>query len=158
MHVLVRTSIPIAASPETVFDVVSNSRNFPRFFHALGPIPGADRVELLPSSDGALERRYVHMSDGSRVEERDLEVDRPRRYRYRWLSRPKPPLHLLVRSAESDWRVEPAGEGTRLRWNYDFELTSRLAYPAALVFSKLFERWMIQGLARIKDADELRVS
>jgi uncharacterized protein YndB with AHSA1/START domain len=152
MQLIVHTDAEMAASPETVFDLVSDSRNLPRFFRALGPIPGVDTVELLPTNDGGLEHRYVHMSDGSRVEERVLALDRPRLYRYRWLSRPKPPLHLLVRTAQTDWRCEPAGTGTRLLWNYEFELTSPWVYPTAFLFSKLFERWMFQALARIKQS------
>jgi hypothetical protein len=151
MQLFIRTNIEIAASREAVFDLVSDSRNFARLFRAFGPIPGVERVELLPNSEGALEHRYVHMSDSSRIEERVLVVERPRLYRYCWLSRPKPPLHLLVRSAETEWRFEPAGAGTRLLWTYEFE-TSLLAYPATFLFSKLFERWMTQALARIKDA------
>ena len=57
-----------------------------------------------------------------------------------------------MRRVESEWSFEPAGTGTRVLWIYEFELTSPLAYPAAFLFTKLFERWMIQALACIKDA------
>jgi uncharacterized protein YndB with AHSA1/START domain len=152
MKLSIRTQLDIAASRETVFDLVSNSRNFARFFRPFGPIPGVDRVELLPTGEGELEHRAVFMSDASRIEERVLVLDRPRLYRYRWLTRPTPPLHLLMQTAQTEWRFEPAGARTHLLWNYEFELTSRLVYPAAWLFSKLFERWMIQALARIRDA------
>jgi hypothetical protein len=39
--------------------------------------------------------------------------------------------------------------GTRVTWNYVFELQSPLAYPLALPIIALFKRWMAQGLTVI---------
>jgi uncharacterized protein YndB with AHSA1/START domain len=149
MQLRIHTQAELATNPDRSFDIVTDSQNFPQFFLASGPIPGVARSERLQAEPGLLEHRNVYMTDGSVVLEQVTRLERPKRYDYRWLSSPKPPLQLLLRAAESEWTFEPSGSRTRAVWAYTFTLTSPLAYPAVFAFAQIFKRWMDAGLKRI---------
>ena len=153
MQLEARAQVEIAAPPEAVFDVGADHRNFARFIHAFGPIPGIAssrmHADAVPAA-GA--HRDVHMSDGSTIEEVILAFDRPSRHGYRWLRAPAGPFSLIVRAGEGEFRFEPThgGRATRVCWTYTFELTSPLVYPIALVARVLFERWMDRALVALR--------
>jgi uncharacterized protein YndB with AHSA1/START domain len=153
VHIEARAQVQIAAPPDTVFDVGADYRSFARFMHGYGPIPGITSARMHgDAAPAAGARRDIHMSDGSTVEEVILAFDRPSQHRYRWVRPPAPPFSLVVRVAEGEWLFEPAqgGRETRLIWTYGFELTSALAYPAALILRAVFARWMRQNLERLR--------
>ena len=150
MKLCISTEIDVEAAAEAAFDFISDSRNLARFVRPLGPIPGVERCETMDSNAEALERRDVHMTDGTITEEQVVAFERPRHYRYRWLSPPQAPLHWLIRTAESDWVCGAVASGTRIHWTYELTLTSPLAYPATWLFALLFKRWMLAALARVK--------
>ncbi len=152
MQMRVTAAVDIDRPVEEVYDFAVAEGTFPRIVRALGPIPGIAHVEMeggRPLEPGA--RRRVRMSDGSEVREEILEVERPRRHRYRWMEPPKAPFNLLVKSGEGDWRFAPAGAGTRVEWVYTFELTTPLVYPLAAAVLALFRRWMQRGLERLRE-------
>jgi hypothetical protein len=142
-------SIEVDAAPERVFDFATELASFPRMLLPLGPLPGIVSIEML---DGAAPargaRRVVRMSDKSEIFEQILDLDRPRRHRYRWLNAPAPPFSLLVARGEGDWLFSACARGTRIEWTYTFDLTSPLAAPFAMPVLALFRRWMQRGLAR----------
>jgi uncharacterized protein YndB with AHSA1/START domain len=149
MQLEARAQLEIAVSPEAVFDCATDYRNFARFIHAYGPIPGVRSAEMHGgTAPAAGVHRDVHMSDGTTVEEEILAFDRPSHHRYRWVRPPAPPFSLLVRAGEADWQFEPVqgGRATRLTFTYSFQLTSVLAYPLGLVLVRVFERWMMKAL------------
>jgi uncharacterized protein YndB with AHSA1/START domain len=151
MQLATRAEIEIARSPGEVFDLAASCDGFPRFLHPLGPVPGVAGAEMLDASapkPGA--RRRVRMTDGSTMDEELLAFERPTRHRYRWAHPPAPPFSLLVRGGEGDWTFSPAGDGTRIAWDYRFELTTPLVYPLAAVVVLLFRRWMAGGLGRLR--------
>lgn len=152
----VHTAIDVAATPERVFDFLSAPDAFVRVLQKLGPIPGISSVELLDGAPAlaAGVRRRVHMSDGTTLDEHVLDHERPRRQRYRWGHPPQGPFGLLIRGAEGDWRFEPAAGGTRITWDYGFELTSPLVAPLGLLVLAIFKRWMQQGLAEVRKGVE----
>ena len=88
------------------------------------------------------------MSDGRIVGEELLAYDRPARHRYRWLRPPAFPFSLLVSGGEGDWRFTGVNGGTRIEWDYTFELRSPLAWPVALALKAIFGRWMQRALLR----------
>jgi hypothetical protein len=148
-----RAQVQIAAPPEAVFDTGADYRAFARFIHAYGPIPGIVSAQMHGgAAPAAGVHRDVHISDRSTLEEVILAFDRPSRHSYRWVRPPAGPLALVVRVGEGDWLFEPVqgGRATRLIWTYSFELTSPLAYPAALVLRVVFARWMQKNLDRLR--------
>ncbi len=153
MRLSTTQSMLVAAPPATVFDVVTDSAALTRAMRRHGPIPGVIRVEWPAGSrlaPGAV--RHVTMTDGSILTERIEELDRPSLYRYELFAGIRPPLSLLVRSGTSTWRFERASSGTRIRWEFAFELTSRAAWPAASALLRLFfAPWMRRALVSIRD-------
>ena len=151
MNVSAHASVEIPRPAAEVFDLTTSCEDLPRFMHAFGPIPGVARAEMVGGAapKTGTERR-VHMTDGSVVGEELLAYERPTRHRYRWLEPPAFPFSLLVRSGEGDWRFSPTNGGTRIEWDYRFELTSPLVWPLALPVTFLFRRWMRGALLRAR--------
>ncbi|HMJ11534.1 MAG TPA: SRPBCC family protein [Polyangiaceae bacterium] len=151
MQVHSQAEIIVPGTPEKTFDAAVAAGMLSRILHAWGVLPGVKSAEIEgggPVRTGS--RRRVTMSDGSIVVEEILAHDAPREHRYRWLTKPKQPVPLVIRSAEARWTFEPSGPGTRIVWNYTFELTSSLATVPGRLFALLFERWMGQGLKRLR--------
>jgi hypothetical protein len=154
MQIAARASALVAAPPETVYDYAIQPANFPRVFRGYGPIPAMNTMTLL---GGARElavgvERDVAGADGSLLRERITRLERGRRYDYAIVGGLARPLALLVRGADVRWEFSPEGGGTRIRWRYDWRLTSPLAYPAAFVVTRFLQKAMAQCLARIGDA------
>jgi hypothetical protein len=151
MKLSVQAAVEVPRSAEEVFDFATSCEGFPRFIHPLGPIPGIARAEMLGAAapkPGA--QRRIHMTDGSVVDEEVLAYDRPLRHRYRWLEPPAFPFSLIVRRGEGDWHFSRTGGGTRVEWDYHFDLTSPLVWPLAKALMAIFRRWMQQALLRAR--------
>lgn len=151
MQVQSRAEIILPGLPEQTFDVAVAAEMLPRILVPSGILPGVQSAEIEgggPLRTGA--RRRVTMSDGSIVVEEIVAHDPPRSHRYRWLTKPKQPLPLVVREAVALWTFEASGPGTRLVWTYTFELTSPLAAAAGRLFAWRFEHWMADALKRLR--------
>jgi Polyketide cyclase / dehydrase and lipid transport len=145
--------VVIPKPPEAVFDFSIAEGTFARVLRPFGPIPGIESIVI--DGGGRLAtgtRRQVTMTDKSIIGEEVLLLERPREHRYRWLNRPAPPFSYLVKGGEASWTFHAEASGTRIRWDYTFELTSPLAYPAMLLVTAIFRRWMQQGLRGLRDA------
>ena len=153
MQLQVRSSIEVDAAPERVFDFATALENFPRVLRRYGPIPGIDSIHMLDgAAPAAGARRVVRMTDRSEIVEQVLDLDRPRRHRYRWLNPPAPPFSWMVERGEGDWLFSACARGTRIEWTYTFDLTSPLAAPFARPILAIFRRWMQRGLRAIAAA------
>jgi carbon monoxide dehydrogenase subunit G len=152
VHLQLHTAIEVEATPERVFDYLSAPDVFTRVLRSLGPIPGVTSSELLGGATALASgvRRRVHLTDGTSLEEHVIDHDRPGRQSYRWGHPPKGPFGMLIRGAEADWRFAAHGSGTRVVWDYDFELTSPLIAPLAMLVLALFKRWMQRGLVEVQ--------
>ena len=152
MKLQTHAEVVISKSPEAVFDFSTADRIFEKVLRPLGPIPGIVNVEVEgggPQVTGS--KRRVTMTDKSFLGEEVLLLERPREHRYRWLNRPAPPFSFLVKGGEACWTFHAEGTGTRVLWDYTFDLTSPLAYPAMLLVTIFFRRWMQQGLDGVRD-------
>jgi uncharacterized protein YndB with AHSA1/START domain len=151
MRLSAHATVEIPRPAEAVFDFTTSCEGFPRFIGSFGPIPGIVRAEMLgAAAPKAGAERRIHMTDGSVVDEEVLAYDRPSRHRYRWLKPPAFPFSLIVRAGEGDWRFTPASGGTRIEWDYHFELTTPLAWPLAAALMFVFRRWMQRALLRAR--------
>jgi Polyketide cyclase / dehydrase and lipid transport len=151
MKLSTQTSAQVSGSSDEVFGRAIDSSRFPAMYLAFGPIPAIVRVDELGSGPALGSRRSVNMSDGSVIEEELVVFERPTRYGYRWLTRPKPPFGWLIAGAVADWTFTGADGGSRTRvdWVYTFTLTSPLAAPLALIVMAIFKRWMTKALERL---------
>ena len=151
MQVQSRAEVIIPGTPDQTFDAAVAAGMLPRILRPAGILPGVQNAEIEgggPLRTGS--RRRVTMSDGSIVVEEILTHDPPLAHRYRWLTKPKQPLPLVVRDAEALWTFEASGPGTRIVWTYTFALTSAVAALPGRLFAWRFERWMADGLQRLR--------
>jgi len=144
MKLTAAASVTVPRPLEAVYDHATNAAGYSKVLLPAGIIPGITGVEDLGSS-----RRRVSLSDGSTLDEEVTALERPRRYAYHWLTKPKAPFGWLIATGEAEWTFEAAGSGTRVHWGYVFTLTSPLAAPLALPIIPLFRRWMQKGLERL---------
>jgi uncharacterized protein YndB with AHSA1/START domain len=144
MNLTTAATVTVPRPLEAVYDHATNAAGYPRVLLPAGMIPGITAVEELGNA-----RRRVSLSDGSTLDEEVTLLDRPNRYRYIWVTRPKPPFSWLVAGGAAEWTFKKAGEGTEVRWDYVFTLTSPLAFPLAAIVVRLFRRWMQKGLERL---------
>lgn len=154
MKVTLSERIEIEKPPQAVFDAAAaDYAGFAAVFPGYGLIPGINKIEL--ESGARLEEgsiRLIHNSDGSVLRERVEVLRRPSAHVY-VLSGFVLPFSLLVREATGSWVFEAAGQGTRVVWNYDFELTSFLAWPVAAPVILIFFRGAMRrclGLIRAR--------
>lgn len=152
MKVTTQATIDIAAPPAAVFDdAAADYAGFAAVFPGYGLIPKIEKITLEEGeqlTEGSI--RLIHNGDGSVLRERVEVLRRPEAHVY-VLSGFVFPFSLLVREATGAWLFEPAGQGTRVVWNYDFELTSFLAWPLAAPIIWLFFRGaMRRSLGLIK--------
>jgi uncharacterized protein YndB with AHSA1/START domain len=144
MKLTTEASVTVPRPIEAVYDHATNAQGYAKVLLPAGIIPGITAVADLGSS-----RRRVSLSDGSTIDEEVTVLERPRRYAYHWLTKPKAPFGWLIATGEAEWTFEPDGSGTRVRWGYVFTLTSPLAAPLAMPIIPLFRRWMQKGLERL---------
>jgi hypothetical protein len=149
MKLSTQTSVQAPGAADAVFGRAIDSSRFPAMYLAFGPIPAIVSVDELGSGPALGSKRRVTMSDGSVIDEELVAFERPTRYGYRWLTRPKPPFGWLIAGAVADWTFTGAGDRTRVDWVYTFTLTSPLAAPLALIVMAIFKRWMTKALERL---------
>ncbi len=152
MEVSTRASRVIAAPPEKVYDFATD----PDVFHTIFPgnllVPAVEKVSLAEPGEAAVGRlRYVDNSDGSRITEMILALERPSRHRYRLVEGFQPPFSWMVKTAEGDWLFAPVEGGTRVTWIYSFQLRSALAAPVTLPIVKLFFRRAMEACLECMD-------
>ena len=121
---------------DAVFALSVDPARFPAHFTGMGPIPALREITPdAPSAVGAT--RQLLSADGSRLTERIVEWDPPRRHRY-VLSGFAAPLAWLVRAGTAQWRLGERDGGTFVQWTYDFELTTPAAWPVAAPLLTVF--------------------
>jgi hypothetical protein len=135
---------------EDVFRYATTPQAAAEFFVGFGPIRAIRRVRYQPGSElRAGGRRIVEFVDASTLEEEVVELDPPRRHRYR-VGGFTPPVAWLIREAEACWDFISGPRRTDIRWKYNFTLASPIAWPLAAVLVKLFMRVaMLRALRRI---------
>lgn len=141
MEISTRVSRVMAAAPEKVYDFATDPDVFHTIFPGNALVPAVEKVSLAdpgPAQVGRL--RHVDNSDGSRITELILALDRPSRHHYRLVEGFRPPFSWLVKTAEGDWSFVAEDGGTRVTWVYSFQLRSPLAAPLTLPIVRVFFR------------------
>lgn len=127
MRIQLSATRSIPAAPADVFALAVDPEGFPSLFRGFGPIPGLRRITPhAPAAVGST--RELESSDGSRLVERITALDPSHRHAYA-LTGLRPPLGWLVRGGQANWTFTPLDAGTSVQWDYDWELTSVLAWP-----------------------------
>ena len=136
---LIQTSAQtsINAPIERVFDGSIDCQNLPRCFTGYQAIPA---ILSATTTDGlslhAGSTRIVHNSDGSKITERIISLQRPTLQAYKLLDGFKPPFSWLLRSASGQWSYQVIDSGTQITWQFKFEMRHLLAYVVFLAMVK----------------------
>lgn len=137
MQIQTNAQVTVNAGIEAVFDASTDCQNLPKFFTGYKGIPAivsAKTIDGLPLHEGSI--RIVDNSDGSSIEEAIVSLKRPDTQEYKLVKGFKPPFSWLVRTASGKWSYETLEAGTRVTWNFYFEIPNILAY---LIFSLVIE-------------------
>lgn len=98
----------VSASPEAVYRALADdTADWPEWFSA---------VTLCRPTDGAegSKGREVRLKGGTRFWETIVAAEAPQRYAYRVDESNTPGLRALL----EEWRLTPAGTGTRVQWTF----------------------------------------
>src|SRR6266542_6972894 len=129
MQISTSATIEIARPREAVFDFACACETYVKLFRPCGSIAGVTAAQMIdgaPLAAGA--RRRMELSDGAVLEEDVVTFDRPTRHTYRWTRGLRAPGKFLVSAGEGDWTFTEQARGTRIDWNYTFDLTTPLVY------------------------------
>ncbi len=151
MNISTGASIIVPRPRAEVFASACDNRTYERTLRPRGLIAGIAKAEMFEGqalAEGSWRR--ITMTDGAVLDEVILDYDPPAKHRYRWTKGVKPPFSFLVRSGTGAWDFAEVDGGTRIDWNYVFELKSPLAYPFVLLIVPLFNGWMKQGLSAMR--------
>lgn len=135
-----RRAIPCPAS--VAFELSLDPERFPPLFQGYGPIPAISSIEMQSPLTVSSTRR-IHNADGTVLTEQVTGLDPPSRHRYS-LTGFRAPFSWLVRRGEAEWNFTADASKTQVQWNYEFVLTSVLAYPIAVVLLRVFMRRAMQ--------------
>lgn len=109
----------ISADPETVFRALAEDvPGWTEWFSAV--------TLARPLDDGA--RREVRLRGGTRFEETILAAKSPEVYAYRVDVTNAPGARAMV----EEWRLSPAGTGTRVRWTFAVDGTAPFRFAVGL--------------------------
>lgn len=114
----------------------------PTVFTGRGLIAAVEKTEPIEGDWCQVgDRRWVIMSDQSRLQERILKYQKPHFFAYQ-LEKISGPLAFLVQSIEGDWiyRFNQSRQATSIHWRYDFRARNALIYPLAWCFVRMI--WM----------------
>jgi len=146
MQIQVLAEHTFRAPAADVFALAVDPARFPPTFRGCGPVPAVRAIHLRsPLAVGAL--RELENSDGSRLTEQVTALQSPSHHAYT-LTGLAPPLSWLVRAGHGDWTFTPVAEGTHVLWRYDWDLSSRLAWPLAWPLLQGFMRRAMRNCLR----------
>jgi hypothetical protein len=143
VHTLAVAEFPV--TQEKLFEEATSLDALAAVLRPVGPLPGVERAWIIgggPVQKGAVRR--VILTDGTPLDEQITDWEPPRKHAYT-VKGFRGPFGLLVKRAHSQWILSPLGEGTRISWRYEFELTSPAALPVALPLVKVAMRKLMDS-------------
>jgi hypothetical protein len=151
-----RTSVP----PGNAFSVIAPI-DLTTVFHPVAPFPGIVEVKNQTEAwDHAGPTRNPQFADGSTADEHLTEYVDGSSFAYE-LTGFTNILSRLADVVRGEWNFNPDGEGTLIRWTYEFKPLPGRRWIVAGPFAKLWRRYMTAALDRCvqaaQSADRTRV-
>jgi hypothetical protein len=144
-------------APSDVFRLVVPI-DLPSVFHRVFPFPGVKSVANQAEAwDHVGPKRNPQFDDGSQVDEQLTEYTDGSSFAYQ-LTGFTNLLSRLAVGVRGEWNFNPDGDGTLIRWTYEFKALPRRRWILAGPFSPLWRRYMVAALARIVRAIEAQQS
>lgn len=144
MRIATTVSRDISAPLEKVFDIANDVGGVSDLFVGWGPIPAVTAARIDGGGAiGAGKLRLVETSDGATVREPITVFERPSRVEYSLQGVPAP-FSFLVREGHARWHYRQVEGGTRVEWEYAFDITGALAWPIAFPLIRVIWRRMME--------------
>jgi hypothetical protein len=123
-------------------------------FHRVAPFPGVRSVANQTESwDHVGPRRNPQFDDGSQADEQLTEYVEGSSFAYQ-LTGFTNVLSRLAAGVRGEWNFNPDGDGTLIRWTYEFKPLPGRRWILAGPFAPLWRRYMVAALARCVRAVE----
>jgi hypothetical protein len=136
------------AGPTSAFGVVVPI-DLSLVFRGWGPFPG---VKTVSAQSGAWDHvgvsRQPELTDGSHANETLTEYVQGHSFAYE-LTGFTNALGRLVTGVRGEWTFSPDGEGTVIRWTYEFKPRRFLWAVLRFAVAPLWRRYMLSALARV---------
>ncbi|HUQ61851.1 SRPBCC family protein [Lentzea sp.] len=145
-------------SPEHAFRVIAPI-DLPSVFHKVGPFPGVKSVANQTEAwDHAGPTRNPQFEDGSQADEQLTEYVEGVSFAYQ-LSGFTNVLARLAAGVRGEWNFNPDGDGTLIRWTYEFLPLPGRRWILSGPFAPLWRRYMVAALeecVRVAEAEASR--
>jgi Polyketide cyclase / dehydrase and lipid transport len=146
----------LALPPGTAFEVIVPI-DLSLIFKGYGPFPG---VRGTSNQTGAWDHvgasRNPELSDGSTANERLTEYTRGHSFAYE-LTDLTNPLGHVVHGMRGEWTFAPDGDGTLIRWSYEFKPKAGMGPLIRFGLAPLWRRYMervLSATARIAETGQ----
>ena len=120
-------------------------------FKGWGPFPGVRGVKNQTGAwDAAGQTRNPDLTDGSTASERLTEYTAPSSFAYEVTGFTNA-LRRLIEGVRGEWTFTPDGDGTLVRWTYEFKPLPRRMFLLRRVVAPLWKQYMqagVEGSAR----------
>lgn len=148
-----RTSVAPATAFRRIVPI-----DLPSVFHPVAPFPGVKGVANQTEAwDHVGPTRNPQFDDGSQAEEQLTEYTEGSIFAYQ-LTGFTNVLSRLAAGVRGEWNFNPDGDGTLIRWTYEFKPLPGRRWILAGPFTPLWRRYMRAALARcvqVIEADEI---
>lgn len=147
------TSIPVFAQARTHLSAADAFRgvvpvDLTRVFRRWGPFPGVRWVTNQSGPWDAVGRsRNPVLTDGSSVTEELVEYAVPTSFAYELTGFGNTLRHLVV-GVRGEWTFSPDGDGTLVRWTYEFKPQSGRSLVLRALVAPLWAAYLRRALAR----------
>ena len=123
-------------------------------FTGWGPFPGVRGASNQTGAwDAAGQSRNPDLTDGSTAVERLTEYTAPSSFAYE-ISGFTGVMRRLVLGVRGEWTFTPDGEGTVIRWTYEFKPLPGRRLLLRRIVGPLWRNYMVDGVARCARAAE----
>ena len=115
-------------------------------FKGWGPFPGVRGVENQAGAwDGVGQSRNPQLTDGSTASERLTEYTPPSSFAYEVTGFTNA-LRTLIEGVRGEWTFTPDGDGTLIRWTYEFKPLPGRMFLLRRIVAPLWKQYMQQGV------------
>jgi hypothetical protein len=130
-----------------------------RVFHRMAPFPGVTGVKHQTEAwDHVGPTRNPQFDDGSQADEQLTEYTEGASFAYQ-LTGFTNVLSRLAVGVRGEWNVNPDGDGTLIRWTYEFKPLPGRRWILAGPFAPLWRRYMVAAMERcvqVIEAEDVR--
>jgi len=146
-----QASVMVNCSQEKAFNYISSSTELPDWLKKLGPIPGAEKVEILKGPyDFVGAERKIYFDAGNVATEELISRDPWTSYSYK-ISQFNQLFGKLTDAAFGQIWFDQINDQTRIKWKYTFTYKNIFAKALlSVILTLYYKRYLEKALIRAK--------